>query len=74
IFCRTTRNASALLSPDFHLTQNGNRHFSLCFQGCDVFHASKIGEPPIPAHICWRGQAAYGTIASVERAETAKEE
>ena len=23
----------------FHLTQNGNRHFTLCFQGCGHFHA-----------------------------------
>ena len=28
------------------LTQNGNLHFTLCFQGCGDFHASKIGEPP----------------------------
>ena len=34
-------NASALLSPDFHLTQNENRHFTLCFQGRGDFHTSK---------------------------------
>ena len=32
--------------PDFHLTQNENRHFSLCLQGCSRFRARKIGEPP----------------------------
>jgi len=46
-FCASTRSASALLASDFHLTQNGNRHFTLCFQGCGDFHASKNGEPPI---------------------------
>jgi len=46
IFHRATRNASALLSSDFHLTQNGNQHFTLCFQGRGDFHASKNGEPP----------------------------
>jgi hypothetical protein len=39
-------NASALLSSNFHLTQNENCHFTLCFQGRDDFHASKNGEPP----------------------------
>ena len=42
-FCRATRNASALPSSDFHLTQNGNRHFTLCLQGRGDFHASKNG-------------------------------
>ena len=31
---------------DFHLTQNGNCHFTLCFQGRGDFHTSKNGEPP----------------------------
>ena len=39
-------NASALLSSNFHLTQNENRHFTLCFQGRGDFHASKNGESP----------------------------
>jgi hypothetical protein len=26
--------------------QNRNRHFTLCLQGCDRFHARKTGEPP----------------------------
>ena len=39
-------NACAFPTPDFHLSQNENRHFTLCLQGYDRFHARKIGEPP----------------------------
>ena len=35
-----------LWSADFHLTQNGNLHFTLYFQGCGDFLVSKNGEPP----------------------------
>lgn len=39
-------NAPAFPRQDFHLSQNENRHFTLCLQGCARFHARKIGEPP----------------------------
>ena len=31
---------------NFHLSQSGNRHFALCLQEHDRFHARRIGEPP----------------------------
>ena len=48
---RTVRASTRRPTPqrhtaDFHLTQKGNRHFTLCFQGCGDFHASENGEPP----------------------------
>ena len=42
---------------DFHLTQNGNRHFTLCFQGRGDFHTSKIGEPPRLLFLWCRGES-----------------
>ena len=34
-------NASAFPQQDFHLSQNGNHHFTLCLQGCGRFSYPK---------------------------------
>ncbi len=48
-FPRGSPNARSCLENrerSFHLSQNENHHFTLCLQGCGLFHARKIREPP----------------------------
>ena len=43
---RDSRHAALEPAPHLGLSQNENRHFTLCLQGCGRFHARKNGEPP----------------------------